>query len=84
MAGRIVQLVATQKRSKRVGTKSGFYALLDGYLFVNTKSKNTVSYGLRHYWKCKNCSATMTTTNDDAVVSVGTHCCEKSLKEVTF
>jgi hypothetical protein len=85
MAGRSIELIPSQKQSKRVGdTKAGFYALLDGYLFTNTKSKNTVSFGLRHYWSCKNCNATLTTTDDDTVISVGAHTCEKPLKQVSF
>lgn len=84
MAGRIVQLVPSQKKSKRAGSKSGFFALLDGYLFAYGDFKSTVSFGIRHYWKCKNCMARLTTTEDDAVVSVGIHSCEKSIKEVGF
>jgi hypothetical protein len=84
MSARTVQLIASQKASKRTGTKSGFLALLDGYIFNNFNSANTVSYGWRHYWKCKNCSARLITSEEDVVVSVDPHACEKSMKEVSF
>lgn len=82
MAVQVVELIASQKRSKRTGTKSGYYAKLNGYLFTNTKSRMTVSFGLRHYWKCKNCNACMTTDDNDEVIVVGKHSCEQSMREV--
>ena len=82
MLGRKFTLIVSQKKTKRVDPKSGFIAELDGYLFYN--SKDTVTFGWRHYWKCKDCSTRLTTTDDDQVASVGTHVCEKSLKEVSF
>jgi hypothetical protein len=84
MADRRVTLIVSQKKSKRIGTKSGFVAELDGYLFYNDNSKDTVTFGWRHYWKCKDCSTRLITTEDDLVISVGSHLCEKSEKEVTF
>jgi hypothetical protein len=79
-----VNLIVSQKATKRTGEKSGFLAELNGYLFYNTNSSETVNYGLRHYWKCKDCPARLITTSDDIVASVGEHLCEKSAKDVRF
>jgi hypothetical protein len=84
MADRIVELVLSRKRIKRVDGESGILAILDGYIIFNTNSKSAISYKLRHYWKCKNCDAQLIIGEDDAVGSVGDHTCNKSLKEVIF
>jgi len=79
-----INLIKSQKGTKRGNSKSGDVAELSGYLYYNTNSANTVAFGVRHYWKCINCPARMTTTNEDIVASVGKHSCEKSAKEVSF
>lgn len=84
MERRKVRLIKSQSESNREGTKSGFLAVLDGHIFRCTNSANTVTFGLRHYWKCTNCPARLITTDDDTVASVGTHLCERSEKEVSF
>ena len=84
MSAQKIRLIKGQKESKKAGSKRGNIAELDGYLFIGTNSAETLALGTRHYWKCLNCPARLTTTSNDQVASVGTHICEKSAKDVGF
>lgn len=76
MTVRQVELLPSQKRSKRVGVKAGFIAILDGYTFQNDKSKELTSTGqVSHYWHCeiKTCGARIITDDQDTTLSLPNH-----------